>query len=57
MSTDPPNDGVLGVGSVVGEYELEALLGEGGMGTVYRAVHPVIGKHVAIKILAAIQEE
>lgn len=43
----------LGAGSPVGEYELEAQIGEGGMGTVYTAVHPVLGKHVAIKILKA----
>jgi serine/threonine-protein kinase len=36
----------------VGEYVIEALLGKGGFGTVYRAGHPVIGKQVAIKVLA-----
>ena len=35
----------------VGEYEVLGLLGEGGFGAVYRAVHPVIGKHAAIKVL------
>ena len=38
-------------GTLVGEYEIEGLLGEGGFGTVYRAVHPVIGKPAAIKVL------
>ena len=35
----------------VGEYEIEAKIGEGAMGTVYRAVHPAIGRHVAIKVM------
>ena len=36
---------------VVGEYRIEAQLGEGGFGAVYRAVHPLIGKAAAIKVL------
>ena len=36
---------------MVGDYRIEGRLDEGGMGTVYRAVHPVIGKKVAIKLL------
>jgi serine/threonine-protein kinase len=39
------------VGMRVGEYEIRGLLGQGGMGTVYTGVHPVIGKEVAIKVL------
>ena len=38
-------------GSPVGEYEIQAQIGEGAMGTVYSAVHPLIGKKVAIKVL------
>jgi len=38
-------------GTVVGEYRVEAKIGQGGFGTVYRAVHPLIGKSAAIKVL------
>jgi serine/threonine-protein kinase len=41
----------LEAGYPVGEYEIEAKIGEGGFGSVFRAVHPVIGKVVAIKVL------
>ena len=41
----------LTTGMMVGEYQLEGLLGEGGMGRVYAATHPVIAKRAAIKIL------
>src|SRR4051812_23468286 len=36
----------------VGEYRVLRKIGEGGMGSVYSAVQPVIGKRVAIKVLA-----
>lgn len=39
------------LGSLVGEYRIERQLGEGAMGKVFEAVHPVIGKHVAVKVL------
>jgi formylglycine-generating enzyme required for sulfatase activity len=35
-----------------GQYQIDALLGEGGMGTVYRARHTLLGDDVAIKILS-----
>jgi serine/threonine-protein kinase len=37
----------------IGEYQIEREIGRGGMGTVYAAHHPVIGKRVAIKVLDA----
>jgi serine/threonine protein kinase len=36
---------------LVGEYQIVDRIAEGGMGTVYSAVHPIIGKKVAIKSL------
>jgi serine/threonine-protein kinase len=39
------------IGRTVGKYRLLAQLGEGGMGTVYRAEHVVLGSPAAVKIL------
>lgn len=39
------------IGQKIGEYEVTELLGEGGMGMVYKGVHPVLGNAVAIKML------
>src|SRR6476619_2317778 len=41
------------IGKRFGSYVVEALIGAGGMGAVYRAVQPEIGKQVAIKFLSA----
>jgi serine/threonine protein kinase len=41
----------LDVGVDVGGYVVDGVLGQGGMGTVYSATHPVIGKRAAIKVL------
>ena len=40
-------------GAHVGEYRIRRKLEEGGMGTVYAAIHPVIERKVAIKVLHA----
>ena len=42
----------LSPGSKLGPYEIVAALGAGGMGEVYRAGDPRLGREVAIKILA-----
>ncbi len=41
----------LGPGAALGEFRIEKKIGEGGMGTVFSAVHPMIAKRAAIKIL------
>jgi serine/threonine-protein kinase len=38
-------------GTRLGRYEVPALIGEGGMGQVYRATDTNLGRQVAIKIL------
>jgi serine/threonine-protein kinase len=43
----------LSPGSRLGKYQVVRLLGAGGMGAVYEAVHLAIGKKVAIKIMSA----
>ncbi|WP_233601475.1 serine/threonine-protein kinase [Corallococcus sp. AB038B] len=41
------------VGSTIGEFVIRERVGAGGMGVVYRAEHPLIGKHAAIKVMRA----
>src|SRR3954470_6651836 len=42
---------MIDVGQTIGNYRITARLGEGGMGIVYLAEHPVIGKKGALKAI------
>jgi serine/threonine-protein kinase len=57
VAPPPPVHTELGMelvaGFVVGEYRVDKKIGEGGMGAVYSATHPMIGKRAAIKVISA----
>jgi len=44
--------GIVSIGTLVGAYRIESPLGEGGMGTVYRALDTKLNRPVAIKFLS-----
>jgi len=49
MGPSPP--AISLIGATVGNYKVVSKLGEGGMGSVFLAEHPLIGKKVALKVL------
>ena len=62
LAQDPPSDFLLSptasVGDLIGRqlcpYLIESQLGAGGMGEVFRARVPKLGREVAIKVLPAV---
>ncbi len=40
------------IGAVLGEFEIEKILGKGGMGVVYKAHQPTLNRKIALKVLS-----
>jgi serine/threonine-protein kinase len=50
LQDERADDPVIGQ-TLDGKYRVESLIGQGGMGTVYRATHLMLGKPVALKLI------
>jgi serine/threonine-protein kinase len=48
---DVPGNNELRPGQVLGEHQIQRVIGRGGMGTVYEAIQPTVEARVAIKVL------
>jgi putative nucleotidyltransferase with HDIG domain len=53
LAKPPPNpsESADAIGLTIDDYVVQSRIGFGGMGVVFEAIHPVIGKRVAIKVL------
>ena len=43
----------VAIGATLGQYRVEAKIGQGGMGVVYRALDTKLNRQVAVKFLSA----
>jgi len=50
VALETTNDALIGA-TLAGKYRIDALLNEGGMGSVYKGTHVLMDKTVAIKVL------